>query len=162
VQKPPRTVTISALAVMDISLPRVRFRVTCSPGTYIRTLGADIGRSLGCGAHVTALRRTASSGFSLTDAVPLAALESAARNGEAARYIRPLSAVMQDTPALVADAQLMADIRHGRPVHKSSADAVASGSGGPIRVMAPDGQLVAVLLDTTDATHFAYGCVLTG
>ena len=66
-----RGVTISSLVVEKIDLPRIHFRVACSGGTYIRTLGADIGRQLGCGGHLEALRRTVSSGFDLGEAVTL-------------------------------------------------------------------------------------------
>jgi tRNA pseudouridine55 synthase len=162
VQKPPRTVTISALDVLEVHLPRVTFRVTCSPGTYIRTLGADIGRQLGCGGHLTALRRTASSGFSLRDAVALPALEAAARGGDGARHILPMASALADAPTLQADAQLAADIRHGKPISKSVAGAMATHSGGPIRVLTADRQLAAVLLDSAGSSEFEYGCVLIG
>ncbi|MFH1981261.1 MAG: tRNA pseudouridine(55) synthase TruB [Pseudomonadota bacterium] len=162
VQKPPRKVTISALTVLDVQLPRVRFRATCSPGTYIRTLGADIGRELGCGGHLTALRRTVSSGFSLSDAVTLSVFETAVREGARDRYILPMSAAMPDAPVFQADAQLAKDIRHGKPIPKSAAGPMATDGGGPIRVMTADRQLAAILLDTAGATDFEYGCVLLG
>jgi tRNA pseudouridine55 synthase len=53
-------VTIHALDLLDCALPDVTFRVTCSKGTYVRTLAEDIGEALGCGAHLTMLRRTGS------------------------------------------------------------------------------------------------------
>jgi tRNA pseudouridine55 synthase len=74
-QKPPRQVEIYSIAILDIALPLIRFEVSCSAGTYIRTLGADIGKMLGCGGHLNALKRTASSGFTLEQAVSLSALE---------------------------------------------------------------------------------------
>ena len=162
VKKPPRTVTISALDILDIRLPKVTFRVTCSQGTYIRTLGADIGRALGCGGHLTALRRTVSSGFSLKDAVALPALEATGDDGIASRHIRPMASAMADTPFLEADEELVAQIRHGKPILKTDHGRTAAGDGGPIRVLTKDHRLVAVLLDTAGTDHFQYGCVLTG
>ena len=58
VEMKPRTVTINSLNILSYSFPDLRIRVKCSSGTYIRTLGEDIGKTLGCGAYLTALRRT--------------------------------------------------------------------------------------------------------
>ena len=78
VQKPPRQVQIYDIGVQDIDLPYIRFEVSCSAGTYIRTLGADIGKQLGCGGHLSALKRVESSGFGLDQAIALPQLEAAA------------------------------------------------------------------------------------
>ena len=59
VQKPSRRISIYRLEVLDMVLPFVRFEVSCSQGTYIRTLCADMGEALGCGAHLADLRRRA-------------------------------------------------------------------------------------------------------
>ena len=59
-QKPAREIVIHHLEVLAVDLPDVRFAVTCSGGTYVRTLAADLGRLLGCGAHLRRLVRTAS------------------------------------------------------------------------------------------------------
>ncbi len=81
ITKPPRTVQIRSLLreqtadVLDDSSPYLYIRVVCSKGTYIRTLGADIGHELGCGAYVTALRRVRSGCFHVDDAVDGAILE---------------------------------------------------------------------------------------
>ena len=64
---------------MQIDLPLICFEVACSAGTYIRTLGADIGKSLGCGGHLHQLKRVASSGFTLDQATPLSEVAELAR-----------------------------------------------------------------------------------
>jgi len=69
VEKEARTVTINSLELLELGESTLRIRVDCGKGTYIRTLAADIGRSLGCGAHLLALRRTRSGIFSVADAV---------------------------------------------------------------------------------------------
>lgn len=75
IEKPPRNITIHSLErigeVQDLTdlSPYLTVRVVCSKGTYIRTLGADIGASLGCGAYVTALRRERSGCFHVRDSV---------------------------------------------------------------------------------------------
>ncbi|MBK9238414.1 MAG: tRNA pseudouridine(55) synthase TruB [Rhodoferax sp.] len=64
------------LALLESAQPAIKMRVTCSKGTYIRTLGEDLAERLGCGGHLTALRRVATGGFSLAQAITLAQLES--------------------------------------------------------------------------------------
>lgn len=71
VQKPPREVTVFELRIDEIRLPDVRFTVSCSAGTYVRSLCADIGRTLDCGGHLKSLRRLKSGLFTLEQAVGL-------------------------------------------------------------------------------------------
>jgi tRNA pseudouridine55 synthase len=80
VEREPRAVTIHALEVtlapVDTAQVAIEMIVKCSKGTYIRTLGEDIGEALGCGAHLTRLRRTATGNFNLSQCVTLEALEA--------------------------------------------------------------------------------------
>lgn len=79
-----RTVTIRSLSCVERHESAVTFRVSCSKGTYVRTLAEDIGRALGCGAHLTALRRESTGAFGLDGAVALAQIEAmpeSARDG---------------------------------------------------------------------------------
>lgn len=64
----PRPVTISAFEITAVQLPEVHFRVACSTGTYIRSLAHDFGQALGCGAYLSALRRTKIGAFDVADA----------------------------------------------------------------------------------------------
>ena len=74
----PRRVWIESLRIEDISLPEIRFSVTCSKGTYIRSISRDIGEILGCGAVLTELKRSASGAFTEENAVSLESLVKAA------------------------------------------------------------------------------------
>lgn len=80
VEREPRDVTIHELELLDMQLqgeaPFLRLRVTCSKGTYIRTLGEDIAEALGCGGHLVALRRVATGAFEAAQCVTLEGLES--------------------------------------------------------------------------------------
>lgn len=80
VEREPRQVTIHELEMLDADLvsdaPSLRLRVHCSKGTYIRTLGEDIGAALGCGAHLSALRRVETGGFALARCVTLEQIEA--------------------------------------------------------------------------------------
>lgn len=78
VDRPSRSVEIYAIELLSFDLPHASIRVTCSRGTYIRSLADDIGRQLGCGAALRELRRTASGPFHIRNAVTLAELETAA------------------------------------------------------------------------------------
>jgi tRNA pseudouridine55 synthase len=71
VERPARPIRIDAVELLSFDPPRARFAVACSKGTYVRSLVDDIGRDLGCGAHLGALRRTRSGRFTLADAVAL-------------------------------------------------------------------------------------------
>jgi tRNA pseudouridine55 synthase len=85
VEREPRHVTIHDLELLDLQLqgdtPQLRLRVTCSKGTYIRTLGEDIAEALGCGGHLSMLRRVATGAFAQAQCVTLDALESATEAG---------------------------------------------------------------------------------
>ena len=75
VERSARPVTVYRLTVTRIDLPEVDFTVACSKGTYVRTLAHDLGQILGCGAHLTALRRSRSGPFHESDCLSLATLE---------------------------------------------------------------------------------------
>ncbi len=80
VEREPRTVTIHALELLHAELngpsPELRLRVHCSKGTYIRTLGEDVAKALGCGGHLSMLRRIQTGPFSVSQSVSLAELEA--------------------------------------------------------------------------------------
>jgi tRNA pseudouridine55 synthase len=76
VERKPRPITIYELELVDWSPPNLQLRVVCSTGTYIRSLAFDIGESLGCGGHITVLRRTAVGEFKSSDAISLEELAS--------------------------------------------------------------------------------------
>jgi tRNA pseudouridine55 synthase len=78
IEKPPRPITIFSLKLLETGPDTLRIMVECSKGTYIRTLAADIGRLLGCGAHLVALRRLQSGPFSVENAVDGALLQDPA------------------------------------------------------------------------------------
>lgn len=76
VERTPRKVVISSLDIVDFQPPEVTLLVRCSKGTYIRTLGEDIGDALGCGAHLTMLRRTAIADLHIEESVELDLFEA--------------------------------------------------------------------------------------
>lgn len=110
-----RAVTIHELAVLDFAGERCRLRVACSKGTYIRTLAADLGEALGCGAHLTALRRVAVGTLSLESATTLDQLE-AMSDAERAACLQAPDFLLQSLPAIHLDDDATSRFSHGNPV----------------------------------------------
>ncbi|MFT4175286.1 MAG: tRNA pseudouridine(55) synthase TruB [Luteolibacter sp.] len=79
VERQPRPVYVTSYDISRISLPQVDFTVNCSKGFYVRTYAHDIGERLGCGAHLSALRRTRSGKFTLARAIPAMDLKTMPR-----------------------------------------------------------------------------------
>jgi len=120
IERPPRKVQIRALELVECDPPRVVLDVQCSAGTYIRTLAQDIGAALGCGAHLTALKRTAAGGFSLDQAHTLAeldALDAPLRP----TLLLPADCLVAHLPALELDAAEAAALCQGRSLSHGAA-----------------------------------------
>lgn len=115
VERQPRPVTIHTLELLACDLPRIRLRVSCSKGTYIRVLAEDLGKALGCGAHLIALRRTQVGPLSLAGAVTLAELESLEENQRPSR-LSPVDSLLTTLPAVQVDPAGEARFSHGNPV----------------------------------------------
>lgn len=114
VEREPRQVEIHSLELLSFNLPFVSFRVTCSRGTYVRTLADDIGALLGCGACLKELRRTASGPFQLQNALTLEMLETAFQNGNQADYIITPHAALGHLADLRLNEAGLAKVLHGR------------------------------------------------
>lgn len=90
---PRRAVHVKSLEILSVCPPDVRFRVVCSKGTYIRVLAADIGATLGCGAHLSQLTRTRSGDFTLESSRTLDWLEE--QSSQAYEAVIPVDAVFE-------------------------------------------------------------------
>jgi tRNA pseudouridine55 synthase len=99
IERPTRRVTIHSLVIVDWQSPHLVIDVLCSKGTYIRTLAEDIGQALGCGAHLSALRRTASGALHVDNAVTLEAL-AAMSDGERQARLQPVDALLAGWPSV--------------------------------------------------------------
>lgn len=133
IEREGRNVTIHALDLLDCALPDVTFRVTCSKGTYVRTLAEDIGEALGCGAHLTMLRRTGVGALTLEHAVTLDALSDAA---EAARdaWLQPVDALLSTFPLVRLDDASAKRFLHGQRLPLSALDPIDAAEGARVRV----------------------------
>jgi len=160
VQKSSRRVFISNIEILEIDSPFVRFEVSCSAGTYIRTLCADIGASLGCGGHLKELRRLESSGFTIAQALPLSELKKLALSGEIYKRIISMPNALQGMTEHIADKDLINKIKHGNILTKSDiTPAETDGSEGFIKILDTEKDLIAVLKHTTASNRYNYCCV---
>lgn len=115
VERAARKVTIHGIDLLGFDGARFDIEVSCSKGTYIRTLAADVGAALGCGAHLDALRRTRIGDLRLDGAATLAELEALAPAQREAR-LAPAEALLADLPRADLTAADAARIRHGQGV----------------------------------------------
>jgi tRNA pseudouridine55 synthase len=146
VEREPREVTIHRLTLERIELPEVAFTVRCSRGTYVRTLAADLGDRLGCGAHLRELRRTLSGPFIVAAAVSLDLLAQRVREGRVAELLIPATAVLVHLPEVPLTEQGAVRVRHGiaPEAHDSSAWPAAGVAPGCRVRLTRVGELVAV------------------
>jgi tRNA pseudouridine55 synthase len=126
----PRPVTVYAFDVLRFDPPWFEFRASCSGGTYVRTLVADVGAELGCGAHLTRLRRTAIGPFRVEDARP----------PEEPGPLLPLDAAVAHLPSITLHEEEARVAVHGCCLGPG-------GIEGPYRGLAPDGRLIGIYQD---------------
>ena len=141
----------------------LHLRVCCSKGTYIRTLGEDIGRELGCGGHLTHLRRIAVGNLTVAQAVTLEGLYAlttqSTDKSNWQRFLQPVDTLLQSLPRIVLPTVLAQRFQHGqRLALRAEADLAATlapifaalpEAGGLVRVYDPSG----VLLGTAELAH---------
>jgi tRNA pseudouridine55 synthase len=121
IERPPRKVTIRSLELIECAPPRLVLDVQCSAGTYIRTLAQDLGAALGCGAHLTALTRTAAGGFNLGQAHTLAELEALDPTQRQALLLSA-DCLVAHLPAVQLDESGVAALCQGRSVAHPAAE----------------------------------------
>jgi tRNA pseudouridine55 synthase len=157
VQKPPRRVKIETIRLEGIELPFVRFEVTCSAGTYIRTLCSDIGRRLGCGGHLKELRRIESGRFTLADALTLIDLEALVGDNRISTWIVSMTDALPDIPGIVANKSLTHHVKHGRVVQKNDLDEGSlKGTQGLVKILDSHRNLLAILTYQGDSETLRY------
>jgi tRNA pseudouridine55 synthase len=110
-------VKVEAFEILDLAGDRARFRTDVSSGTYVRSIAHDLGQKLGVGAHLSALKRTASGEFRIEDAITLEDLVEAARQGTVEEKFVHLRRILPEFPCVTADEENAARIRHGRAVN---------------------------------------------
>lgn len=150
IERPSRLIDIHSLHADHICLPHITMTVSCSRGTYVRTLAHDIGASLGCGAHLVALRRTRSGPFSLAQAIKLDDLAALVKSGTLRDLFVPVLSALSYLPALSLSEQGERQVRCGRMPALAEIELCSLNDlplGGRVRLVRED-KLVAVAENT--------------
>jgi tRNA pseudouridine55 synthase len=141
----PAPVTVTRFGLRAYDPPFVAFEVECSAGTYVRSLAHDLGRIVGCGAHLETLRRDAVGPYRLAGAVPLVALEADAARGEADRHILPVERLLPAVPAAVVLPAAEARVGHGSVLGPADfEDPLAPLEAPLVRLFSVSGRLLAL------------------
>lgn len=145
VERKPRSVVIKQLHLRAFragSRAEIEIDLECSKGTYVRSLAEDLGRVLGCGAHVSALRRTKAGPFSLENSIPLAALQALHGSSDAAaidRLLLPADTALGALPVVRLSESGGFYLRQGQPVMVPNAP-----RGGIVRVTLHSGEFLGI------------------
>ncbi len=138
----PRPCTVHALDLLGVALPEVRFRVSCSSGTYVRSLAVELGARLGTACHLAALRRTSAGSFGVRGA---ASLDSLRRGKPPASARVPLADALAHLPRIRVGAEACAALARGRRIPAADCDAGAVvPDAGAAAAFSKTGELVAV------------------
>jgi tRNA pseudouridine55 synthase len=138
IERAPRKVFIDALDLVGLSGEELNVRVSCSKGTYVRVLAEDIGRALGCGGCLAALRREAVGAFELASAVTLERLEGLSRE-ERDAVLLPADALVASLPRLDLDASGTRRVSQGQPVEH-----IETPAAGLARIYGPDREFLGI------------------
>ena len=142
IERAPRPVTVHSFTVGEAVEPGCfPIEVTCSSGTYVRSLAADVGTALGGGAHLRDLRRTAIGSFTAAQGVPVEALTPEG-------LLTP-AAALRDLPAVVVDAEVATAVGFGKVL---PLEVLGVHGDGPWPIVGPEGHLLAVYEAYRDAT----------
>ncbi|MEZ4592488.1 MAG: tRNA pseudouridine(55) synthase TruB [Chloroflexota bacterium] len=144
VERPYRPVTIHELTLLNWEPPNLSLRIHCSSGTYIRSLGHDLGEALGCGGHLSSLRRLAVGDFGLETAVPLNDLTS----DNITDYLLPPDTAVRHLPRLNLLETAAADLLQGKPIPRDETP-----SAELVRAYGPDGEFLGVVAAEDDQWH---------
>lgn len=132
VERRPRPVTFFEITILSVEIPRVRLRVTCSKGTYIRTLCHDIGQALGCGGCMEELLRTEVEPFVIADSLTLEQIRQAADEGQVESILCPVDRLFADMPAAKIRQEYCKFMYNGNPLFPEwimAADETAAADG---------------------------------
>lgn len=122
VERAPRKITVSAIDIAGRDGDDYILNISCSKGTYVRTLCSDIGEALGCGACMSSLRRTRAGVFSIDDAHSLADIEAAVREGRLSDIILPVDTLFASFPKLTVSQSAAKRLKNGNIIKISAED----------------------------------------
>lgn len=135
VERQARPVKIHEIQILEVDLPRVRMLVSCSKGTYIRTLCHDIGQKLGCGAAMEKLTRTKVSSFYIEDAITLSQLQILKEEDRVSEKVVPVDKVFENLPAFHVKDKYVAMVKNGNALYPNQlVEGKEAGAGTEARI----------------------------
>lgn len=144
VERKARPVKILEIQVESIELPRVTMTVSCTKGTYIRTLCYDIGRKLGCGGCMEKLLRTRVGQFRLEESLTLSEIEACVAENSISGHILPVDAVFSEYPSLTMKPDFDRLVHNGNPFFRNQAVGSCRLEEGRVRVYDSLGQFIGI------------------
>ena len=160
VQKPPRPVHIYHIRIMEIEKPSVRLEISCSSGTYIRTLCADIGKALQCGGHLRTLRRTESCGFTLADAVLFSDINEPDNDAYLKTRLISMSSALKHMPEIAVDPHMEKKIRMGQPIKIGTIEGPHLETNDKyLKIINKKNELIAITTHEKGDAIYTYCCV---
>jgi tRNA pseudouridine55 synthase len=160
IQKPPRRIEIFDISINHIDLPNIDIEVFCSSGTYIRSIAFEIGKKLGCGAHLSKLCRTQSSQFLLENAIELDSLERLDITAVEQRIIS-LSDCLEFMPKILVNSSTAQKIKFGQKLSKEEIDFIPEKKDHFVRVIDRKNDLLAILELNETTQDYNYSCVFS-
>lgn len=145
IERKARPVKILDIQILEIDLPKVRMEVSCSKGTYIRTLCHDIGEKLGCGGCMESLMRTRVSTFRIEDAKTLDEIETLKQEGKLAELLVPIDAMFPSYPKIMVKDDWKAFAKNGNPLDlKMLKEACGQNEETQVRLYDESGKFIAI------------------
>ena len=148
IERKEREITIFELSINAIRLPHVDFKVSCSKGTYIRTLAKDLGKKIGCGAHLLRLRRIRSGPFTLDRSISWETLQTLSKSADLGPWVITLKEALKGLPEVIGNERLVRKVRVGQEMvvrDLSSRDLPAFEKGVCLQMTSSEGGLVAIV-----------------
>jgi len=160
VERKPRPVTIFEIEILELQLPLVRMSVSCSAGTYIRTLCNDIGERLGCGGAMQSLIRTYAAGFELDKAHTLSKVQELADAGRISEIVLPLDEALSTYPRFIVFAERSVALLNGNAISTKWGTGEVDKDG--TLLYSSEGQLVGIYTIWKDGMLHPFKMLLSG
>lgn len=137
----PKLVEIFSIDNVEIEIPKARFEIVCTTGTYLRSIARDLGENLGCGGHLSALTRIGVGPHTIEKAVPLDEILRSIANGEPQKYLLSETQLLPHIPTVIVDSKKCWRVAHGQ---------IVNGLGNQFReremfkIVSPERKLIAI------------------
>lgn len=156
IERKARKVQFYRIEILDLELPRVRMEVTCSKGTYIRTLCHDLGEKLGCGGCMERLERTQVGCFSKEESMTLSQVEALQKAGELKTKITPIPDLFAELPAVRALPEEDPYLNNGNSIYRTKTEEPELWeNGAQVRMYRSDGAFVGIFRCEEETEKYA-------